>query len=255
MRFHKKVTMLIAAAVISATLFSSTALASNYTIEAKDTLYTISRMFNTNVNKLMTDNNLSSTMIYPGQVLNVPGQTYTVKHGDTMYLIAQRLNIPFNTLRKANNQWGNLIYPGQLLVLPGTPSVNTSNSTSMIIPYNNAEVNLLARLIAAEARGESYDAMVAVGGVVVNRVKSTEWPNSISAVINHVSGGYHQFTPVKNGEINKAPTDDSLKAAWAALYGKDPSNGALFFFDDSSTNQWLWSKKMTARIGAMVFVK
>lgn len=255
MKLHKKVTMLIAGAVMSITLFSSTALAASYTIEAKDSLYTISRMFNTSVNQLMSDNNLNSTLIYPGQVLEVPGQIYTVKSGDTMYLIAKRFGIPFETLRKANNIWGNMIYPGQQLVLPGKSAVTTTNPTGTVVPYASAEVDLLARLIAAEARGESYDAMVAVGAVVVNRVQSTEWPNSISAVINHVSGGYHQFTPVKNGEISKPATDESLKAAWAALYGKDTSNGALFFFDNSSTNQWLWSKKVTARIGAMVFVK
>ncbi|NLP33909.1 MAG: cell wall hydrolase [Clostridiales bacterium] len=56
----------------------------------------------------------------------------------------------------------------------------------------------------------------------------------INAIINHVAGGYHQFTPVKNGFINNKPTDVSIKAAWAALYGADPSKGALFYFDDSS---------------------
>jgi spore germination cell wall hydrolase CwlJ-like protein len=112
----------------------------------------------------------------------------------------------------------------------------------------------LARLITAETTGQPYEAMVAVGGVVVNRVQSPDWPSSITAVINHVTGGYYQFTPVKNGYINSPPSDIAVKAAWDALYGSDPSNGACFYFDDSSTNQWLWSKPITARIGSMVFV-
>jgi spore germination cell wall hydrolase CwlJ-like protein len=114
---------------------------------------------------------------------------------------------------------------------------------------------MLARLITAETTGEPYDAMVAVGAVVVNRVQSSDWPNTITSVINQKIGGYYQFTPVKNGYINNPPSDTAVKAAWDALYGKDPSNGAQFYFDDSSTNQWLWSKTITARIGRMVFVK
>jgi spore germination cell wall hydrolase CwlJ-like protein len=97
--------------------------------------------------------------------------------------------------------------------------------------------------------------MKAVGGVVVNRVQSTEWPNTISAVINHVIGGYYQFTPVKNGFINNPASKDAIKAAWAAMYDSDPSKHAMFYFDDTSKNQWLWSKTVTVRIDNMVFVK
>lgn len=251
----KKVTLLIAGTVMSISMFLSSAYAANYTIVSKDSLYTISQLFNTSVNQLQSDNKLTSTMIYPGQVLKVPGQLYTVNSGDTMYLIAKRFGISLDTLRKANGKWDNLLYPGQVLVLPHIEDGVSPSSTNTVIPYTKAEVDLLGRLIAAEARGESYDAMVAVGAVVVNRVKSAQWPNTISSVINHVSGGYHQFTPVKNGEINTPTTDSALKAAWAALYGKDPSKGALFFYDNSSTNQWLRSKKVTARIDSMIFAK
>lgn len=97
--------------------------------------------------------------------------------------------------------------------------------------------------------------MVAVGAVVVNRVKNPAWPNSISAVINHVSAGHYQFSPVQNGFINKPATDDTIRAAWAALYGADPSKGAMFYYDKSSTNQWIRSKPVTARIGNMIYAK
>jgi spore germination cell wall hydrolase CwlJ-like protein len=130
-----------------------------------------------------------------------------------------------------------------------------TSSADSVIPYTNSELDLLARLIEAEAAGEIYEAKVAVGGVVVNRVQSPEWPNNITNVINHISGGYYQFTPVKNGMISKPASSDSIKAAKAAIYGSDPSKGALFYFDDSSTNQWLWSKTRTAYIDHMVFVK
>ncbi len=253
MRLRNKIITGAVATVMSLMLLTSTALAADYKVVSKDTLYTISRLFNTTVNKLMTDNNLPDSRIYPGQVLQVPAAVYTVKSGDTLFLIAQRYNIPFYNMRKANNEWDNLIYPGQKLLLPGVASSDTANGT--VIPYTAAELDLLARLISAEAKGESYDTMVAVGGVVVNRVQSTEWPNTIWDVINHVSGGYYQFTPVKNGYINNPATSDAIRAAWAALYGADPSNGAMFFFDNSSTNEWLWSKTITARIGKMIFAK
>lgn len=257
MTLRKKAGIFAIASIMSLTLFTATAFAADYTIVPNDSLYSISRLFNTSVSKIMSDNVLSSSNIYPGQVLKVPADVYTVKSGDTLYLISQRYGIPFNSLRKANNEWDNLIYPGQQLILPGiVPSDEAASSAAKtVIPYTTNEVDLLARLISAEAKGESYEAMVGVGGVVVNRVLSPDWPNTIYDVIYHVTGGYTQFTPVKNGQINNPATSDAIRAAWAALYGKDPSNEAMFYFDDSSTNQWLWSKPVTARIDHMVFVK
>lgn len=263
MNIFKRVGILLASILLTLTTFSANAYAADYTIVPNDSLYQIGTLFNTSVNTLMNDNKLSSSLIYPGQVLKVPAKVYTVRSGDSLYLIAQRFNVSLSDLRKVNNKWDNLIIPGQMLLLPGikptdsstADSIARSSSKGTVIPYKNSEVDLLARLITAEAVGEPYEAMVGVGAVVINRVKSPDWPNSISAVINHVTGGYHQFTPVQNGYINRPPTDDSLRAAWAALYGADTSKGALFYYDKSSTNQWIRSKPVTARIGAMIFAK
>lgn len=273
MNILKKTGIFVATALLSLTLFSSYAYAADYTIVQNDSLYQIGLLFRTSANTLMSDNNLSSTTIFPGQKLKVPAEVYTIKSGDTLFLIAARHSIALADLRRANNKWDNLIIPGQKLILPGIkPTVSTSGSSqgstnsslgstatstgsATVISYNNSEVDLLARLIAAEAIGESYDAMIAVGAVVVNRVKSPDWPNSISAVINHVSAGHYQFSPVQNGFIKKPATDATLRAAWAALYGADPSNGAMFYYDSSSTNQWIRSKPVTARIGNMIFAK
>lgn len=269
MSILKKASSFIAAILLSLTIFSSYAYAADYTIVPNDSLYHIGVLFRTSANTLMSDNKLSGSMIYPGQKVQVPAELYTVKGGDTMFFIATRYNIPLYNLRKANNKWDNLIVPGQKLLLPGikpteSSTGSSSNSTSSsgstaasgtVISYKNSEVDLLARLIAAEAIGESYDTMVAVGAVVVNRVKNPDWPNSISAVINHVSAGHYQFSPVQNGFINKPATDDTIRAAWAALYGADPSKGAMFYYDRTSTNQWIQLKPVTARIGNMIFAK
>ena len=90
---------------------------------------------------------------------------------------------------------------------------------------------MLARLITAEAQGEPYNAQVAVGAVVVNRVKHDLFPNSISAVINQRTNGNYEFTPVLNGNINRPASESAVKAAREALSGNDPTNNALFFYD------------------------
>lgn len=267
--------------ILSLSIQQTKAFAANYTIVTNDSLYKLGVLFDTDTNTLMNDNKLTSSVIYPGQVLQVPASVHTVKNGDTLFLISLEYGITLDALRQANNKWDDLIMPGQTLLIPrgqtfsslnkqttntGNQTQNTSSSTTSntnsttttnkaVIPYTEAEVDLLARLITAEATGQPYDAMVAVGAVVVNRVESKEWPNSITSVIKHVAGGYYQFTPYKNGYINRPASSEATKAAWDALYGKDPSNGAMFYFDDSSTNEWLWSKTITKRIGNMVYVK
>lgn len=258
MHGFQKAKAITAGILLSCMLSSVTAFAADYTVMQDDSLYKIGVLFNTSASTIKSDNQLTADMIYPGQILDVPAEVYTVKSGDTLFLIAKQFGISLTSMRKANNKWDDLLMPGQKLLLPGIKpsggSQGSSGAYDTVIPYTSEEVNLLARLIAAETTGEPYEAMAAVGAVVVNRVKSPDWPSTITSVIYQVSGGYYQFTPVKNGYINNAPTDASLRAAWAALYGSDPSNGAMFYFDDSSTNQWLWSKSIAAQIGSMVFV-
>ncbi len=234
------------------TALPSKTYAADYTVVPNDSLYLISQLFKVPIETLKQDNYLTTDVIQPNQVLYVDARLHTVTGGDSLYLIAKHYGIPLASLRRANHKWDNLLLPGQQLIIPGIKSVGGTNT---VIPYTTDELDLLARLIEAEAAGEIYEAKVAVGGVVVNRVQSTEWPNTITDVINHVSGGYYQFTPVKNGTIHKPASSDSIKAAWAALYGSDPSKGALFYFDNSSTNQWLWSKPKTAYIDNMIFAK
>lgn len=258
MKLLKSSLVLFTSLILSATLTTATALAADYRVVPNDSLYKVSVLFDTTVSNLKSENKLSADTIYPGQHLKVPAQVYTVKSGDTLYGIAKDHKLGLSSLRTANGKWDDLIVPGQTLLLPGIKSTQASTDASAsktVIPYTAKEVDLLARLITAETTGEPYDAMVGVGAVVVNRVQSSDWPNSITNVINQVINGYYQFTPVKNCSINNKPSDAALKAAWAALYGSDTSKGAQFYFDDNSTNQWMWSRPLTTKIGSMVFVK
>lgn len=136
-----------------------------------------------------------------------------------------------------------------------SPSTSTTENTTAVIPYTNSDLDLLARLIEAEAGGEGYNVKLAVGAVVINRVQSKEWAPTISDVIYQKFDSYYQFTPVQNGTINNPASADSIKAAKEALTGKDPSQGAIYYFDNSTTNEWIRSKEITVHLGNMIFAK
>lgn len=126
----------------------------------------------------------------------------------------------------------------------GLPTGETSS-------YNN-DLNLLARVINGEARGESYTGQVAVGAVVLNRVRSSSFPNTISGVIYQPGA----FTAVSDGQINKPVVQTCVNAARDAMNGWDPSGGALYYYNPAiATNSWIWSRPVVARIGNHVFCK
>jgi N-acetylmuramoyl-L-alanine amidase len=234
-------------------LFPATvASAADYTVTANNSLYSISKLFNTSIKTLRQSNNFDEDSLSPGDVIYVPAHVYKVKRGDSMYEVATKYEIPVSNLQKANSKTGNSIDPGEKLIIPG---VKPNKKSDTVISYSSSEVGLLARLIEAEAGGESQQAKIAVGAVVVNRVQSGDWASTIKGVINQKFGEYYQFTPVKNGMIKNTPSAASKRAAWTALYGSDPSNDAIFYFDQSTKNQWLWSKTQTAQADHMVFVK
>lgn len=124
-------------------------------------------------------------------------------------------------------------------------AVNTSNTSN---------VQLLARAINGEARGEPYEGQVAVGAVILNRVKSSKFPNTIAGVIYQPGA----FTAVSDGQID-VPIDSKstvVKAAQDALNGWDPSGGAIYYFNpNTATNKWIWSRPLTTVIGKHRFCK
>lgn len=227
--------------------------AAPYTVKSGDSLYNLSKTFKTSTDALMKDNNLSNSNIYIGQILQVPGSTYTVKSGDSLYLISKKYGISVDVLKSVNNRLGDLIYTGEILLIPSQSIAGQPSSVVGVIPYTTNDVDILARLITAEAGGESYNAMVSVGAVVVNRVKSSDFPNTITGVIYDKPYGYYQFTPVANGMINKPASSLAVKAAYDALKGVDPTGGALYFYDNTATNAWLRSKPVALNTGGLTF--
>ena len=126
-------------------------------------------------------------------------------------------------------------------------SSSSSGSTN-----SNSNLNLLSRLVYAEARGESYTGQVAVAAVVLNRVESSSFPNTIAGVIYQKGA----FDVVSDGQINMTPNTTAIKAAQDALNGWDPSYGAIYYFNpNTATNAWIWSRPETVTIGNHRFCK
>lgn len=125
-----------------------------------------------------------------------------------------------------------------------------SSSSGNSSGFSDADIYLLARVIHGEARGESYAGQVAVGAVVLNRIKSASFPNTMSGVIYQK----YAFTAVADGQINLTPNETAKKAARDALNGWDPSYGALYYYNPrTATSSWIFSRQTTVIIGNHVF--
>lgn len=141
-----------------------------------------------------------------------------------------------------------------IIILTVVSNEDNLENISYAKTSNTSDVQLIARAINGEARGEPYEGQVAVGAVILNRVKSSQFPNSISGVI-YQSGA---FTAVSDGQINAPISEDSTvyKAAQDAINGWDPTGGCIYYFNPSTaTNSWIWSRPYVKTIGKHRFCK
>ncbi|MCL2675441.1 MAG: spore cortex-lytic enzyme [Firmicutes bacterium] len=137
----------------------------------------------------------------------------------------------------------------QALGITLSSSTSTSGGAGGL---SSSDMNLLARCIYGEARGEPYLGQVAVAAVILNRVKSSLFPNSISGVIYQKWA----FTCVADGQINLSPNQSALNAARDALNGWDPTNGCLYYYNAATaTSKWIWSLKVELKIGKHSFAR
>ncbi|MGE5606516.1 MAG: cell wall hydrolase [Bacteroidota bacterium] len=171
--------------------------------------------------------------------------TYTVRRGDSLYKIARRTGVSVGSLRARNGIWGNLIRIRQRIIIPTGRRAARRRPTRI-----SGDIALLARIIHAEAGAEPYVGKVAVGSVVLNRVQSSKFPQTIAGVVYQP----HAFESVSNGIINRPASKESMKAARDALSGWDPSGGALYFFNPAKTrSRWIWARRIINRLGKHVF--
>ena len=137
-----------------------------------------------------------------------------------------------------------------IFIVDKSPTNNVSKAKST----STSDIQLMARAINGEARGEPYEGQVAVGAVILNRVKDSRFPNSISGVIYQPGA----FTAVSDGQINAAISEGSTvyKAAQDAINGWDPTSGCVYYFNpNTATNKWIWSRPLVKTIGKHRFCK
>ncbi|KZE51488.1 cell wall hydrolase [Brevibacillus parabrevis] len=120
------------------------------------------------------------------------------------------------------------------------------------VKISDRDMELLARLVYAEGRGEPYEGQVAIAAVVLNRVASSQFPNTVREVIFAPNA----FSPVQNGKLSSRTNESVRKAVADAVNGKDPTNGSLYFFNpDTATSKWIWSRPQTVVIGNHRFAR
>lgn len=125
-----------------------------------------------------------------------------------------------------------------------------ANATDATGGFSSSDVYLLARTIYAEGRGEPYTGQVAIGAVVLNRVRSSQFPNTISGVVYQK----HAFTAVSDGQINLTPNETAMKAARDAISGWDPTGGAIYYYNPAvATSAWIFDRQTVTVIGKHVF--
>lgn len=282
-----------------------------YFVRSGDNLWVIANRFNTTVDQLMNNNQLSGNPLYVGQMLfitevvsNFDSVKYTIQPGDSLSSISELFNVQAKTIKEYNDLNSDNLVVGDKLIIHLTDYSNKnynmvlsydvepddnirliSNKFNLskweIKNYNNfihdifsygdkleipfyvedkflrnsqiisdEEMELLARAVYSEARGEPFEGQVAVAAVVLNRVKSHYFPDDLEDVIFEP----WQFTAVHDGQFWLEPNQVAYLAAEAALEGWDPSNGALYYYNPkTATDDWVFYRDVIVKIGDHYF--
>lgn len=135
-------------------------------------------------------------------------------------------------------------------LLEDSPDDGDAASTEGYGGFSAGDLDLLASIISAEARGEPYEGQVAVGAVIMNRISHPSFPNTLSGVIYQPGA----FSCLNDGGINAATAESAYTAAREAINGSDPTGGAVYYYNPAkTTNKWIWSRQVVAIIGAHRF--
>lgn len=262
MKRRKTLTVVTACFLSCSLMFGGgTALADTYKVKAGDSLYSIASNHKITVEALKQANNLQSSEILAGQTLQIPGQyaTHRVVSGESLYKLAQRYGCTVNDIKRLNGLTSDMIHVGTVLKMPVRVSSNSGNTASHVTSsrgdsyqrtYTQAEWDMLAKVVYGEARGEIYDGQVAVAAVVLNRLEDDEFPNTLRGVIFQKNA----FTCVSDGQYYLTPNKTAYEAALEAMQGNDPTGGCLYYWNPvTATSQWIWTRRIEARIGNHVF--
>ncbi|MFW5786892.1 MAG: LysM peptidoglycan-binding domain-containing protein [Halanaerobiales bacterium] len=229
-----------------------------YYVQPGDTLYKIAQKYNITINKIKEYNDLNTNMLDIGQKLQIPVPDssdseinievdYRIEPGDDLISIGLKFNLPPWTIKAYNNLQTDYLRPGSTIKIPFQVENDEVNS-----PYNNnkRELNLLARTVYSEARGEPFEGQVAVAAVVLNRLRHGFFPNTIEDIIFQP----WQFTAVHDGQFWLEPDQQAFIAAKAALKGWDPTEGAIYYYNpDTATSDWVFYRNVVIKIGDHYF--
>lgn len=172
--------------------------------------------------------------------------TYQVEPGDSLYWIAGIYGISVQELQSLNHLDSEVIRVGQRLIVP----TDLVKHYPVGVRLSAQEVEWLAQMIYAEARGEPYLGQVAVGAVIINRMLSPQFPNTLRGVLFQNNA----FQPIRNGSFYLTPNESARRAALEALNGYDPTGGALYFFNPrQSTDRFMHSRPAKITIGSHRF--
>jgi N-acetylmuramoyl-L-alanine amidase len=198
--------------------------------------------------KLIRSITIAGMLLLGGTTANAA--TITIKEGDTLWDLGNQYSIPYQEIMIANNLNNDLIITGQELTIPEGRSEAVTVQQTAIADHSQSEIDILASLVQAEAKGESFEGKIAVAAVVLNRVDDSRFPNSIREVIYQRG----QFSPVSNGSINKRADSESYDAVNQAIRGYDPTQGAVFFYNPRIAQvNWNATRPVTTIIGNHTF--
>ncbi|WP_226037622.1 cell wall hydrolase [Aquibacillus saliphilus] len=169
--------------------------------------------------------------------------TYQLQKNDSFWTIANKYGVSLLNLQSTNNRSSSLLYAGETLSIPTTMS--------------SADRDLMARLVHAEAKGESYAGKVAVATVILNRMDNKQFPNTVNGVVYQRSaGGHYAFSPVKDGAINQVANTTAKRAVNEALAFRGQGAGSLYFYNPKTAkSSWITTREVTITIGNHVFAR
>ncbi|GAF13587.1 spore cortex-lytic enzyme [Bacillus sp. JCM 19046] len=168
---------------------------------------------------------------------------HPVQQNDSLFTLSERYGVSADSIKRMNNINSNVIEVGQTLTIPAA--------------VTSEERELLAQLVHAEAKGESYAGKVAVATVVLNRVDHADYPDTVSEVIYQVTpSGHYAFSPVLDGAIHTVPDGEARKAVNEAISARGQGQQSLYFYNPATaTSGWVATREQTIVIGNHVFAK
>ena len=185
-----------------------------------------------------------------------PSYSVTREEKNESVQVLSKLGSRGNEVRQVQTKLKSLgYYTGKVDGIYGTgtqSAVKSGGSSGSTGKYSQSDINLLARMISAEARGESYTGQVAVGAVILNRVQHASFPDTIAGVIYQPGA----FTALNDSNWSKPIADSARKAAQDCINGWDPSGGAIYYYNPKkTTNKWMLSRPVVKTIGNHKFCK